>query len=77
MTSDELATEAIRAAAAGDMGRYFELLGVAMGQLNEDGTVRDQDEPDWATLADNATFLGAAPDLLDPDPSPHPAEGPF
>ncbi len=26
MTSDELATEAVRAAAARDMGRYFELL---------------------------------------------------
>ncbi len=51
--------------------------GVATGQLNEDGTVRDQDEPDWATLADNATFPGNAPDLLDPDPSPHPTEGPF
>lgn len=52
--------------------------GVATGQLNEDGTVREPDEPDWATLADNDTVPGAGPGpLLDPDPSPHPTEAPF
>jgi hypothetical protein len=52
--------------------------GVATGQLNEDGSVREPDEPDWTTLADNDTVPGAGlGDLLDPDPSPHPTEAPF